>query len=148
MLIETSAWGTIEIHEETVYHFPKGIPGFEEELDFALINLEESQFAQLQSLKTANLSFLLTDPFVFYPQYEFDLPDNDVEELEIQESVVIRSIVTIREPLNQSTLNLLAPIVLNPDKRVGKQVVLHKSPYITRHLLWGQTHNELDKGGE
>lgn len=148
MLIETSAWGSMEISEEQVYHFPKGIPGFQEELDFALINLEEGQFAQLQSLQTAELAFLLADPFVFFPHYEFDLPENDMDELQIKDSVVIRSIVTIKDQLNQSTLNLLAPIVLNPDNRLGKQVVLHKSEYQSRHPLWDQTHNELEKGGE
>ncbi|MCL6601870.1 MAG: flagellar assembly protein FliW [Paenibacillus sp.] len=148
MFIKTAAWGSMEISEEQVYHFPKGIPGFQEELDFALIDLEEGQFAQLQSLQTAELAFLLADPFVFYPQYEFDLPQNDMDELQIKDSVVIRSIVTIKNPLDQSTLNLLAPVVLNPDTRMGKQVVLHKSAYQSRHLLWGETHNELERGGE
>ncbi|MNN83154.1 Flagellar assembly factor FliW [compost metagenome] len=71
-----------------------------------------------------------------------------MDELQIKDSVVIRSIVTIKEQLNQSTLNLLAPIVLNPDNRLGKQVVLHKSEYQSRHPLWDQPHNELEKGGE
>lgn len=139
MIIETSSMGKLNVEKEQIFHFPKGIPGFEQETDFAIIEVEEGPFSYLQSLKTDALSFLLTDPFLFLPQYEFELPKAEAEELEISEAVIIRAIVTLRDNLEQSTLNLLAPIVLNPDKRLGKQVVLHHSPYSTRHLLLGES---------
>ncbi|MNF03052.1 Flagellar assembly factor FliW [compost metagenome] len=56
--------------------------------------------------------------------------------------------VTIKEDLERSTVNLLAPIVLNPVKRLGKQVVLHKSNYQTRHDLWNVPPDYFEKGGE
>jgi Uncharacterized protein conserved in bacteria len=131
--------GKLNVEQDQIFHFPKGIPGFEQETDFAIIEVEEGPFSYLQSLKTDALSFLLTDPFLFLPQYEFELPKAEAEELEISEAVTIRAIVTLRDKLEESTLNLLAPIVLNPVKRLGKQVVLHHSPYSTRHLLLGES---------
>jgi flagellar assembly factor FliW len=148
MIKETSTLGTLDISEEQVYHFPKGLPGFEEETEFAVVELEDGQFSYLQSLKTDSLTFLLTDPFLFYPDYEFEFPDTDAEELEIKDAFLIRSIVTLREELEQSTLNLLAPIVLNPLNHTGKQVVLIKSHYQTRQRLWTELQGELQKGGE
>ncbi|WP_410512608.1 flagellar assembly protein FliW [Paenibacillus sp. BR2-3] len=148
MIIETLTWGTLDISEEQVYRFSRGIPGFEEETEFAVIRVEEGPFSYLQSLKNHSLSFLLSDPFVFYPSYEFELPDSDKEELEIEDDVIVLSMVTIREELEQSTLNLLAPIVLNPGKHTGKQTVLHKSAYGTRHHLWNAPKGEFKKGGE
>ncbi|MDQ0192184.1 flagellar assembly protein FliW [Paenibacillus wynnii] len=147
MLIETTAWGKLEIDEDQIYHFSKGIPGFEDVTEFALIELEKSSFAQLQSTQHESISFLLTDPFNFYHEYEFDLPDTDAEELDIKDAVSVRSIVTIKEQLELSTINLLAPIILNPLNRKGKQVVLHKSSYLTKHPLWAG-NSILDKGGE
>ncbi|AHV99349.1 flagellar assembly protein FliW [Paenibacillus sabinae] len=144
MIIETAALGSLDIQEEKIYCFPKGIPGFEQETEFAIIDLQEGPFSYLQSLKTANLSFLLTDPFAFYPQYEFELPDTEAEELEITDMVDVRAIVTIRDTVEESTLNLLAPVVLNPEKRLGKQVVLHRSPYLTKQLLW--TEGQFKEG--
>ncbi|MEK3838633.1 MULTISPECIES: flagellar assembly protein FliW [unclassified Paenibacillus] len=138
MNIETSALGVLNIKDEQIYHFPKGLPGFEQETEFAIIDLEEGQFSYLQSLKTAELAFLLTNPFIFFPHYEFELPEAEAEELEIQKSVVVRTIVTLRETLEESTLNLLAPIVFNPDNKAGKQVVLHQTAYSTQQLLWTQ----------
>ncbi|MNC28491.1 Flagellar assembly factor FliW [compost metagenome] len=141
MLIETVTLGQLDINEEQIYHFPKGIPGFESETDFAVIELQEGPFSYLQSLKTDTLALLLTDPFLFYKSYEFELPQSEMEELAIQTSVQVRAVVTIKEKLDESTLNLLAPIVFNPDKRIAKQVVLHRSDYSTKQLLWkeGQT---------
>ncbi|WP_151733760.1 flagellar assembly protein FliW ['Paenibacillus yunnanensis' Narsing Rao et al. 2020] len=146
MLIETLAWGKLDISEEFIFTFPKGIPGFEDESEFALIAVEGGPFSYLQSLRTESLSFLLADPFVFYPGYEFELPDAEAEELGIQEAVSVRSIITFKEQVELSTINLLAPIVLNPEKRLGKQVVLIKSQYQTKQPLW--SGQQTQEGGE
>lgn len=137
MLIETSTWGSLEITKEQIYEFPKGIPGFEQETRFALLALEEGPFAYLQSLKKQGLAFVVVDPFIFYPDYEFDLSESESRELSLKpEQVYIRSIVTLKDPIENSSLNLLAPIVINSETRVGKQVVLHHSSYRTNHPLW------------
>lgn len=135
MIIETLSMGRLEVNDEQVYHFSKGIPGFDEETDFALIALNDSPFWVLQSLKVQGLSFLLADPFVFYPSYEFELPDDEAEELGIDSEVLVRCIVTLKEQVEASTINLLAPIVMNPSGQTGKQIVIHRTPYHTKHSL-------------
>ncbi|WP_339267569.1 flagellar assembly protein FliW [Paenibacillus sp. FSL R5-0470] len=135
MIIETLSWGTLEVNDEQIYYFSKGIPGFDDETDFALISMEDTSFWYLQSVKERELSFLLGDPFLFYPSYEFELPDIEAEELRIQSNVLIRCIITLKDQIEQSTINLLAPIVLNPDAKTGKQIVLHSAPYHTKHYL-------------
>lgn len=134
--IQTSIWGELEIQEESIYEFPKGIPGFDGETMFALIPWEDTPFFYLQSTQHAELSFLVVNPFEFVQNYSFELSEGDKEELRIQEQVSVFSIVTIQQEATKSTMNLLAPIVLNPVLRIGKQVVLHHSSYDTRHLIW------------
>lgn len=135
------------MHEEDVYHFPKGLPGFEEETTFVIIPWEDTPFSYLQSMKEPRLTFLLVSPFTFVPQYSFELGEADKEELAIKERVSVFSIVTIQSDANKSTMNLLAPIILNPEKRLGKQVVLHQSAYETRHLIWAEEVKSV-KGGD
>lgn len=135
MIIETLSWGKLEVDEEQVYHFPKGLPGFDEETDFALIAMNETPFWYLQSTKSKGLSFLLGDPFIFYPYYEFELPDEEAEELGIDSEIIVRCVITLKEQVEHSTINLLAPIVLNPIVRFAKQIVLHRAPYHTKHSL-------------
>ncbi|MNV05361.1 Flagellar assembly factor FliW [compost metagenome] len=149
MLIHTASWGELEIVEDQVYHFPKGIPGFEEETEFALVSVEEGIFTYLQSTKEPELAFLLVDPFDYYPEYEFELPTSDKEELQIVNQVIVRSIISLKERVEQSTINLLAPVILNPEKQIGKQMVLHNSAYETRHLLWSEDKSQASvKAGE
>jgi len=135
LIIETLSWGKLEVDEKQIYHFSKGLPGFDTETDFAMITMEDTPFGYLQSIKDKGLSFLLGDPFAFYPTYEFELPNNEAEELGIATEIIVRCIITLKEQVEQSTINLLAPIVLNPLEYSGKQIVLHKVPYHTKHSL-------------
>ncbi|WP_260511086.1 flagellar assembly protein FliW [Paenibacillus cucumis (ex Kampfer et al. 2016)] len=149
IFIQTSMWGEVEVQEKEIYQFPKGLPGFEEETEFALIPWEDTPFSYLQSVREKELSFLLVSPFTFASDYSFELSEVDKEELQIDEQVAVFSLVTIHSQANKSTMNLLAPVVLNPEKQVGKQVVLHQSGYDTRHLIWAEEQEDAKsvKGG-
>ena len=150
MNIETIAWGKIEVTEEQLYQFENGIPGFEEEKSFAWIQEENSPFSYLQSTHESALSFLLADPFLFYPDYEFEISDQDIEELGDQELLGVACIVTLHEQIEQSTINLLAPVVLNKATHKARQIVLQDNQYQTKHpLQFNQEHSsDTDKGEE
>lgn len=149
MIIETLTWGSLDVAENHLYHFAKGILGFDEETEFALID-NEGLFVYLQSVKEKGLAFLLADPFAFYPDYEFELPEGDTTELKLGSQVMVYCVITLKEQIEQSTINLLAPIVLNPDQRLGKQVVLHQTSYHTKHTLWPEHSSSvvLGKAGD
>src|SRR5690554_4086507 len=86
MKIESTRFGTIEITEEDILHFPLGIPGFLHEKEFVLLpHGEDSPFSFLQSVNEPNLSFLLVEPFAFFQDYEFRLDDSVVKEMELTE---------------------------------------------------------------
>lgn len=149
MNVETAQYGPLDVPEEQVYHFPKGIPGFENHSRFAVIDVAEGPFSYLQSLQESHISLLMTDPFVFYPNYEFELPESIVEEMELNSALTIRCIVTLNEKAAKSTINLLAPLVFNLENKTGRQVILHASEYQSRHLLWsGSKTTPSEKAGE
>lgn len=54
----------------------------------------------------------------FFKDYGFDLDETTVELLEIEsaEDVEVMAILTIEEPFEKSTANLMAPIVVNRKK--------------------------------
>jgi flagellar assembly factor FliW len=82
----------------------------------------------------------VTDPFVFFKEYDFELDQSSVESLgnPSEKEVQVLSILTVRETLNESTANLQAPIILNLANRKGKQVILTYSDYQTKHLIFVQ----------
>ena len=128
MNIKTKFLGEVEVKEDQIIHFVEGIPGFPDEKEFALIPLDaNSPFLTMQSTSSEGLGFMMASPYEFINNYTFDLASEDVHRLEIErvEDVQVYGIITLMETLLDSTINLLAPIVINDKNRLAKQVVLH-----------------------
>ena len=141
--VYTSRFGEIEVDEKKVVHFKDGIPAFEDEHEFVILPYEEdSPYYFMQSLKSPDLAFLLTIPFLFFNDYSFELDDTVVAELGIEDSenVFYYTMVTIPNgSIRYMTANLLAPIVLNGANMQAKQVVLEKTNYTTKHRLFPES---------
>ncbi|WP_313990650.1 flagellar assembly protein FliW [uncultured Selenomonas sp.] len=138
--IMTSRFGEIEAAEDAVIHFAAGIPAFEEEHEFLIIPYEEdSPYVFLQSVRTPELAFLMTMPLAFFPDYEFTIDDEVEQELGFTspEEVLIYAVLTLSgTEIRDLTANLIAPIVINAKTRKGKQIVLDRSSYTTKHRLF------------
>ncbi|MBS7344116.1 MAG: flagellar assembly protein FliW [Caryophanon sp.] len=127
MNIETKFLGDVAIDEEAIITFEDGIPGFPDETKFVLLPIEaDVPLASFQSIHSADIGFLVAYPFAFKADYAFDLSEADKEMLEVEEEtdVLVYGIVTLKENFQSSTINLLAPIVINKVKKVGKQIIL------------------------
>ena len=138
--IDTLRFGQIEVEEEKIVHFKDGIPAFEEEHEFIIVPYDnESPYYFMQSLATPDLAFLITVPFLFFPDYEFELDEVAQHELDIrhQEDMLIYVLITIPGgKIEDMTANLMAPVVLNKENMQAKQVVLDRSRYTTKHRLF------------
>lgn len=148
MKIKTKYHGEITIEEKDIIQFKQGIPGFLDEKQFVMTPLDETGLYHiLQSVHTAGIAFIITNPFHFFNTYEFDLDDVTMEKLEIEseQDIAIYSILTVQDVFEQSTINLQAPIVMNHRKRLGKQVILTNTSYQTKHKFINQ-HVEANKG--
>ncbi|WP_438435056.1 flagellar assembly protein FliW [Gorillibacterium sp. sgz500922] len=136
--IATAACGTVEAEEQDILSFPHGIPGFETLHRFLLIHPDpEVPFSYLQAVDEPELAFVVANPFTFFPDYEFELSEADQKELEAEreEQLVVLSILTIGDRLQEATANLFAPVVINGERKTGKQIVLHDKEYTTKHRL-------------
>lgn len=140
-----------EVEEAEIIHFPKGLPGFVDETRFILLPGEAgSPFVFMQSVTEPDLTFITVEPFAFFKDYEFTLDDQIVVELELsgEQPPQIFNIVTIPEQAEQMTANLLAPVIINPVKKTGQQIVLEKVGYTTRHRLFPNGFPKTEtKGG-
>jgi flagellar assembly factor FliW len=149
MNIKTKYHGTIEIHKEEVLHFINGIPGFKAEKEFVLLPLPENDwFHVLQSIKTPELGFVVTDPFIFFTDYDFKLDQSTVEQLEepSEKNIKVLSILTVKEPLHKTTTNLQAPIVINLANNKAKQIILNDTDYQTKHRVFEQPKQSGQEG--
>jgi len=138
--IHTLRFGDIEVEEEKIVHFKDGIPAFEDEHEFVIVPYDEdSPYYFMQSLKSPELAFLITTPFIFFPDYFMEIDDESLKELDIkeQEDVMLYSLITIPNgSVRYMTANLLAPVVLNQKNMQAKQIVMEKTRYTTKHRLF------------
>lgn len=140
MKIKTKYLGEIQINKEQIISFPKGLLGFEEHKEFVILSIQgNDHFKFLQDINHEYVSFLLINPWDFFKDYDIELPDDKLQSIKIDPkgntSMAIYNIVTLGESLQQSTCNLLAPIVINLEDKKGKQFILENSPYTTKHRL-------------
>jgi len=139
MKILTKHFGELEIEDEKTINFIDGIPGFEEQKRFIIVDNpdEENPFKWLQSLDDTELAFVIINPFLFKEDYEFDIPEHILEKLRIKEEkdVLVYSIVHISEEIENMTANLIGPIIINTKEMLGKQIVLDDSRYKTKHFI-------------
>lgn len=138
MNILTAYLGEVEIESSQILHFEHGIPGFEDEKGFVLLPIEDNTaFHVLQSIKTAELAFIVTNPFDITTNYSFEIDEIITHSLQINDprEVAVVSIVSLKESIEQSTINLKAPIVWNTTNNKAKQVILNNEDYAIRHLI-------------
>jgi flagellar assembly factor FliW len=135
MKIATKAYGLIEVDEQKKIVFSQGLFGFEEYNDYVLLDAEREPFYWLQSMDMEGIAFVLIDPFLFRPDYEADISNEELVEIGITspDKALIFVIVTIPSDGSPMTANLQGPVVINRESGTGKQVILADTRWHTRH---------------
>lgn len=124
MQIQTKFHGNIEIKPDQTWSFPKGIPGFEDEKQFALLSIEGNDIFQvLQSTQTPTIALIVANPYTLIEDYSFDVDEPTINLLDInsEQDVFILSVISLKEPFESSTINLQAPLIFQATtKKLGK----------------------------
>jgi flagellar assembly factor FliW len=138
MMVNTRRFGEIEIEPREVLHFPVGIAGFPDERAFILVRTKETgTIAWLQSVRTPSLALPLVSAHAFGSSYP-DVPFQPIAERAGIGSDVddMAMMVVLSAPQGQpATVNLLAPIVVNTETRVGGQLFLEGTSFGTREFF-------------
>lgn len=129
----------LTILQDKLLSFQGSVLGFNEYDGYRLTVVDdEGMYGFLQSEDNEHVGFLVVNPFTRYADYSLELEDSVMETLGLRshEEVAVLVIVTIQEPFDKSTVNLLAPLVLNVSNGKGRQIVLSpKSNYGTKEPL-------------
>jgi len=141
MKIRTTRFGELEIADNSVITFNKGIPGFEESKKYVLIPADEkgqTPFFFLQSIDREEVNFFLVDPFSFFEEYDIKLKDQMVEKLELENpsDAIVLTTVTAKGEIKDATTNLKAPLIINNSKQLGMQIVLDNKDYLIKQPLF------------
>jgi flagellar assembly factor FliW len=136
MEIVTTRFGTLNVDDDRVIHFPKGLLGFPDHGRYALIQTgEENYFFWLQCVDEPNLAFVVTDPSIFFKDYEVPIKEETQAEIGMTDIAYAQVFVICNKVDEWLTGNLLGPIVVNAQNRTAQQVVLTDKKWTTRQPL-------------
>ena len=133
MILNTEKFGEIEIDESRIFEFVLPIIGFDELKKFIILDPnKDNLFKWLQSIEDPSLAFPIISVATLNFDYPIDISDSVVEDLDIKnvESILVMNITSIpQDDPQNTTINLLAPIIFNLDNQLAGQVVLSGSGY-------------------
>jgi len=127
----TKYFGHLECVEEAIFDFPDGLPGFEEDVQFVLLDQpDQKPLVYMQSVCRQDVCFLALPVFAAHPQYSLSMPPDDLALLNlptdrqphIGEDVLCLVLLTVVEGA-APTVNLRSPIVVNLRNQKGLQSI-------------------------
>ena len=119
-----------------VITFADGLPGFEASRRYVLIASPAlDPFTCLRAVDAPEPSFLAINPRYLVPDYRLPLTAADRTKLRSEPDAPLLWLALINAHQSPATVNLRAPIVINPDTMFGVQVLTADAAYPLDHVL-------------
>lgn len=150
----TRLFGTIDVADDKIITMERGMIGFPALTHFALIFDEEKKDKKfkimwLQSMDDGDVAFPVADPIQIKEDYkplvneEIIAPLGDMTE----ENTYILVTVTVPKRVEDFSVNLKAPIVINMDTNKGAQIIT-EDDYPVKFKVYDLLKGNTEKAGE
>lgn len=139
MKVNTTRFGELQVNKEDVINLPEGLLGFENLKKFFVVDPGDSTLILwLQSIEDDKIAFPIIEPKIFKPDYVAKLLPADMNSVELDSltQAKIYSILTIPADITEMSANLKAPVVINNEKKIAKQIVLQDSKLSVRYEMY------------
>jgi len=112
------------------------MPGFPAHQQFILVRLnDQGLLYAFTSIQDPELRFLVAPPEPFFPDYAPEIENQVLAALNTKDPDRLLVMVVITAGANETTANLLAPIIVDRDSRRAMQVVLNDSNLPVRAIM-------------
>jgi flagellar assembly factor FliW len=112
------------------------MPGFPAHRQFVLVRLNENGLLYaFTSIDDPSLRFLVAPPEPFFPDYAPEIENEVFAALNTKDPDRLLVMVVITAGTDETTANLLAPIIVDRDSRRAMQVVLTNSNMPVRAIM-------------
>ncbi|MDF2656583.1 MAG: flagellar assembly factor FliW [Bacillota bacterium] len=139
MNINTRDFGIVQVEEDAVFVFDDGLYGFEESKQFAVFERaidDDISFLYLQSTDNEIPCFLVFEPWDLHPDYKPVLSPEDLRLCQVDciDDLIFLVIANVSSTIENLSINIKSPVVLNPKTRKARQVVLKNPDYTVRYF--------------
>lgn len=124
MLISTSRFGSVPVKPEDVFSFPHGLIGLENCRRWVLLaDADNDAVGWLQSANLPETALAVISPRRFLPEYQVRVNRGQLAPLELTEVDQAFVLIIVAKTAGRLTVNLRAPLIINLNRRVGRQIV-------------------------
>lgn len=142
MRIQTKFFGVIDIKEDKIITFEKGLLGFEDFKKYTILyDIEEgknSVISWLQSVEEPSLALPIINPLVVRADYNPIINDDLLVELGnlTEENLSLFLVMTVPKDIQKMTVNLKAPLIINSDEKKGMQMIVENQDYKVKYFIY------------
>lgn len=124
MQIQSTRFGFLEVEADAVLTFPSGILGLESCRQWVLLaDAHNDALGWLQCTTRADIALAVVSPRRFVPYYQLRVSRSELAPLELEDVKEAEVLAIVSRNDQAMTLNLKAPLVLNLEQRIGRQVI-------------------------
>lgn len=142
-VVHSPVLGRLEIDPGRVVQFLEPLAGFPACRSYAMLpymqasGREDGSIRWLQAMDPPFHTFVIVDPWSVFPDYAPEIADADARDIDSVSfaEAALYGIMTVSESRRELTINLRAPLIVNTQVRIGKQVVLLNGEYTTSHRV-------------
>ena len=141
MLIKTKFFGEVDLPEEKIITFNRGLIGLTDYKKFTILydcEKEESNVSWQQCVEEPTLALPVIKPWIVKEDYNPVVEDellNHLGEL-TEDNLVLLLTMTVPTDIKQMSVNLKAPIVINADTRKGAQIICENQDYEVKYKVY------------
>lgn len=149
MLVKTKFFGEVDLPEEKIVTFDRGIIGFEDLKKYTILydcEKEETNISWLQSVDEPEFAMPIIKPWLVKEDYNPVVEDELLKGLGelTEENLVILLTMNVPPDLTQMSVNLKAPIIINSDTRKGAQIVVENQDYVIKYRVYDILKNKRE----
>lgn len=126
-------FGEVDYEPDHVFTFADGLIGFEHLTRFVLVNDNNSEpFRWLVSIEDEDVSLPVIDPELLVERY------NSINTF--NEGDIVAVVASLKEPVEESTVNLRSPIVFDAKAKTGMQIILPDERFAVQYRFITAPH--------
>lgn len=154
MQLNTRLFGEIEIEDEKIIFFEKGIIGFPHCQRFTLIYDEaddgkRKNISWLQSIEEPGFALPVMDPLIVKQDYDPQVEHDLLKGLGTltEENLYVLVTVTVPTDIKKLSVNLKAPIIINVTERKAEQLIVEDN-FPVKYPIYEILQAKKEKAGE
>lgn len=139
MKITTTRFGELEVAKQDIINFQDGLLGFEQLKNFFVVDPgDQTLILWLQSTEDSSVAFPIIEPKIFKPDYAIKLLPVEMQSIGIEtvSQSSIYTILTIPQVVTDMSANMKAPLVINNQNKVARQIVLQDNKLEVRYPIY------------